>query len=867
MSFWRELVRRLIRSSPDLDEIRRELDAHVALETEEHLADGRSIRAARSAALRTVGNVTLIEEQVRDLSPWAGWDRLRQDVRYALRSFRRRPAFALTTVLTLALGIGASGAIFGVVDALVLRALPVPHPEELVVVRDTENGSYSYPDYESLREGNSTLTALLGASSLQRFTVNAGGEAEKAAVRLVTANYFAVLGVFPAAGRLLGASDTAPEAVISDGYWTRRFGRSPEAVGRPIRVNGADLTIVGVAPRGFFGETPGESPDVFASLAVMRPQALNEGGFSWLYLVGRLAPGVSAGQAQANLSARVAATASPDMRNAATRTVVIPGVSGNPRWRERVGSPLWVVTAVVGIVLLIACANLATLLLTRGAARQQEIAMRMAIGASRARIVRQLMTEALVLSAAGGCLSLLLAAWGGRLLVGLASAIGTGPALSLDVGVNARLLLFTALTSILAGVLFAVLPAAREVRDAARRMARSHPRVIGHERRWGVRGALIVAQAALSLVLVAGSVMFLRTLRNLESQPLGFRAEGLLRAEIEPERGYQPSPATARQLLERLAAVPGVDTATTVLGGTLSNIGGVNGLRIDGFTPRDAQDQRSRADWVGPDYLRVAGMRLVAGRDFSVHDDTERPPVAILNQAAARFYFGGDAAAIARRFVFNDKDYEIVGVAENAKYAELRETTPRMIYFSILQRGPGFSAVEVRSARRDIAALAPAVRATVREVDPRLTVGEIRTLAQRVDQKLGREHLVADLSTVFGGLTLLLVSIGIYGSLAFIVGQRTRELGVRLALGSTRAGVVRLILHEILAIVLIGVAIGTAGAIAAGRLVRSLLFGLEPADPVTLAMAAGLLGAVALTAALLPALRAARLDPAEVLRE
>ena len=866
MALWQTVRRALMRPGREADEVRRELQAHVAQEIEEHLADGQSPQAARHAALRTVGNLTLIEEQVRDLSPWVWWDRVRQDVRYALRSFRRQPAFSITAVLTLGLGIGANGAIFSVVDALVLRSLPVQHPEELVVIRDAENGNHSYPDYIALRD-NDKLTVLFAASSLLRETVVAGGEAETVPVRLVTANYFTALGVVPAAGRLMGGSDTASEAVISDGYWMRRFGRSPDVLGRPIRVNGVDLVIVGVSARGFFGETPGESPDVFASMAVQRPQWLNERGFSWLYLMGRLKRGVSVAEAQSSVSARVAAAAGPDVKNAATRTVVMAGTSGNPRWRERVGSPLWIMTAVVGIVLLIACANLATLLLTRGAARQHEIAMRMAIGASRARIVRQLLTEALVLSAMGGAVSLLFAAWGGRLLVGMASSIGTGPQLQLDVAVDTRLLLFTSVVSLVAGLLFGLLPSIREGSEAGRHLASSQSRIVGTNRSWGLRGALIAGQAALSLVLVAGSIMFLRTLRNLETQPLGFRTEGLLRVEIEPERGYEPPPATALRLIERLAAIPGVDSATTVGFGTLSNRGGVTGLQIDGFTPRDAQDQRSRADWVGPDYLRVAGVRLVGGREFSKRDDAAAPLVAIVNQAAARFYFGSDAAALGRRFTFNQREYEIVGIAGNAKYAELREPTLRMIYFSTLQRPGGFNAIELRSSPREIATLVPTVRAAVREVDPRLTVADARTLAQRVTETLGREHLVASLSSVFGGLTLLLVSVGIYGSLAFIVGQRTRELGVRLALGSRRTGVVWLVVRDVLATVLVGAAIGTAAAIGAARLVRSLLFGLEPADPITLAIAAGLLLTVALVAGLLPALRAASLDPAEVLRE
>ena len=537
------------------------------------------------------------------------------------------------------------------------------------------------------------------------------------------------------------------------------------------------------------------------------------------------------------------------------------------RWRERVGSPLWVLTAVVGIVLLIACANLATLLLTRGAARRREIAMRMAIGASRGRIVRQLLTETLLLSAIGGLASMVLALWGGRLLVQMASAIGTGPELDLGLAVDARLLLFTAIASIVAGLIFGLAPSIQEVRIAGRGLTVSHQRIVSGERARGVRGALITIQVALSIVLVAGSVMFLRTLTNLASQPLGFRAEGLLRVEVEPERGYRPRGGGVSDAAGPRRRPPRRDRRDD---GRRRDAGEHRRrvrLQFEGFTLRGEQDGRARADWVGPEYFRTAGMRLIAGREFSVRDAAESPRVAVLNQAAARFYFGGDAAALNRRFTFNTQEYEIVGIAENAKYADLRETTPRMIYFAALQGAAPPNAIEVRTAAPDPRGLAPAIRAAVHDVDPRLSAGETLTLAERVDRKLGREHLVASLSTFFGALTLLLVSVGIYGTLAYVVGQRTKEIGMRLALGARRVVVLWLVLREIVVILAIGTAAGAAGAVGAGRFVRSLLFGLEPADAVTLATAAAILATVALAAGFLPAFRASRLDPAEVLRE
>jgi len=805
-------------------------------------------------------------EHVHDLSTWVWWEQLAQDARHALRVFRRSPAFAVTAVLMLALGVGANGAMFSVVDALVLRPLPVMDPNALVVVRDSENGNFSYPDYTSLR-GDALLSALVASSSLLRVPVAIGGEAERASVKIVSANYFEGLGVAGGVGRLMGGRDDAePLAVLSDGYWARRFARAPDVLGRQITVNGAMLTIVGIAPPGFFGDTPGESPEVWASMAVQRQFLLNERGFSWLNPIGRLKAGVTPAQARASLAARFAGVADPSIKRASTRLSLTPGAGGLSVWRDRVGSPLRILTAIVGLVLLVACANLATLLLMRGVTRGHEIALRMALGASRRRVFRQLLTEACLLSAAGGLVSVPLTTWGARILVRMASNLGPGAPLVLVTPVNGRLLLFTAAAAALAGALFAVPPAIREVRRASVRLADGSRRVIAGDRTWGLRGVLMAVQVALCFVLVAGSVMFLRTLGNLESQDLGFRPRGLFRVEIEPERGHELDLPTVSRLIDRVTAVPGVDSATAVAGGTLVGLGGVNGLQVDGFTPRDAQDQRARADWVGPDYFRTAGVRLVAGREFSSRDEANAPGVAVVNETAARFYFGNAAAAVGRRFVFNKRDYAIVGVSEDAKYASLRDSTPRLIYFAQLQNGSP-NALEIRTTTTDAASVIAAVRAAVREVDPQLSPGEVLSVSERIDRTLGRERLLANLSSAFGVLTLLLVSTGVYGTLGYAVNRRTREIGVRIALGAGRLSVIGLVFRELAAVVIAGALAGAALSVLVGRLVQSLLFGLTPADAPTQMTSIGLLLGVALAAGVLPAWRASRLDAAEVLRQ
>lgn len=851
------------------EEARREFEAHLELLADRYVRSGMTAQDARAAARRQFGSALAVREDIYEMNS-LGWDRLMQDLRYSLRTFRRTPVFTATAVLSLALGIGGTTAIFTVINAAMLRTLPVSHPEQLALVREPRDGNFSYPEYVTLRDGTRALSDLIAASSLQRVAVGVGDDSELTSVKIVSGNYFAGLGLRPGLGRLFAAAEESePVAVISRGYWRRQFDESAAVPGRQVRLNGVPFTIVGVAPADFSGEAPGESPDVWASMALQTPAQRNERGFSWLYLMGRLRPGATHEQAQAELTV-LRARSRPESTAAdgtVPRVEVTPGANGSSSLRERFSGPLRVLMATAGIVLLIACTNLASLLLARGAARQWEIAMRLAIGATRARIVRQLMTESLLLAAAGGVLGLAFAFWGSGSLVRLASV--TGRTLVLDLRPDARVLLFSGAVSIVACVLFGLAPALRAVRNATGRLSvEGTYRVVGRERRWGLQDAFIVVQVALSLVLLAGSVMFIRTLKNLEAQDLGFRADGVLLVQVVRESGYRPALSTLiPRLLERLESIAGVEAATVAFGGTLANGGGINGIQVEGYTPRDPQDQRARADWVGPGYLRTAGITLVAGRDFSPVDDGNGQKVAIINQTMARHYFGDAAAALARRFTFNKTDYAIIGVAGDAKYSDLREPTPRVVYFPVLQGGGGVNFLEVRASTGDARALAGAVRSAIREVDPRLSAGDIATLSDRIARKLGREHLVADLTGFFGTLTLLLLSIGVYGTLAYAAGRRTKEIAVRLALGAPRAGVIWIVLREIAATVGAGIVLGTAGVLAVGPLVTSLLFGLRPTDPSTMAGAAALLIAVAVLAGYLPALAASRLDPASVLRE
>jgi predicted permease len=838
------------------NDIDRELQDHLELEAEAQGDAGLPPDAARRAARLLLGEPGRIKEDVRALSPLRLFEHLLQDLRYAARILRHAPAFTATAVLALGLGIGASTAMFTLVNAAMLRPLPVARPNDLVLV--TMPDGVSYPVYRTLAGASQSVTHLVAASAANRATMDFGHGAFRGTVKVVSGNYFEGLGVPPAAGRVFRpAEETEPLAIVSHALWQSSLGGSPDAVGRLVRLNGTAFTVVGVAPRGFFGESSGESPDLWTTMALIPAQMRNERGFTWLRVVGRMKPGMRPQQVQTEL----ALVAGP---SEATTLSVSPGARGTAGLRERLTGPVTIASTMVGLVLLVACTNLASLLLTRGASRRPEIAVRLALGARRGRVIRQLMTENLLLASAGGILGLLLSVWGTRALVGLVA--GTGETLALDLRPDGLVLLFATAVTVASTLLFGVAPAVRTARSGA--LVEHGPRVVGRSRRWELSDALIVAQIGLSLALLAGGTMFVRTVRNLQTQDLGSQPSQLVLAAIDADRGNRPDPSVLLpQLLERIRALPGVSSASVASFGTLANQGGIYGIEVDGFMPTGEQDQRARADYVGPDYLRTAGIPLVAGREFAWTDRPSSPRVAIVNETMARFYYG-DATAVGRRFRFNKAEYEIVGVARDAKYNSLREAPPpRYVYFAQLQRmGPGVGNLEIRTTAGPVATLA-AVRAIVAETDSRLAVSEVTTMTERISRKVGVERMLASLSVFFAGLTLLLAAVGIYGTFAYRIARRTRELGVRLALGSKRAAVVWLVARNVLVLLGAGLAAGFAVVVAGGRLVASLLFGLTPTDPLTFVVAGGVLVAVALIAAAIPATRAARLDPARVLRE
>lgn len=819
---------------------------------------------------RQLGNLTQAAEDARAVWSWIWLEQLCGDVRHALRTMRHTPVFTATSVLSLALGIGANTAIFSLINAILLRPLPVSHPESLVVLasfsRDGRVGDFGYPDYLVVRDGNRVFSGLLAASSLTAIDVGLGAETEVAQRKIVSASYFSVLGVQPSLGRVfINEDESLQVAVISDRFWKRSFAGSPSVVGKQIDLDGLPFTIVGVTPPEFLGETVGDATDIWATVSLMPAARRNLPGFTWLNLMGRLNPGVQPRQASANLDLLLPLLPhSVSQGGFIQRIAVEPGRLGSSSLRDSFSVPLRILMAVVAVVLLIACANLASLLLARATLRQREIATRLALGAGRGRVVRQLMTESVLLALLGGLLGLLFAIWSQRVLLNLVA--GVGRAITLDLRPDIRILVFTGVISVATGLLFGLAPALQTVwrRDSAD-LALNTRTFAGRGRRWGLKDGLIAVQIALSLLLLVVGGLFIRTIQNLKNQDVGFRAANILSVQIGSQREYQPPWASKIvQLLRRTEAIPGVQGASVSFIGTLANDGsGVDGLKFDGYPPT-RENQRARANWVGPKYFETSGIPLLEGREFVPADNSTAQKVAIINQTMMRHYFG-NRRAVGQRFEFNGAQYEIVGVAKDAKYLDLRESTPRFVYFSVLQTNSGIHSLEVRTTGSPLA-FAGAVRDAVREVDPRLRIGEITTLEKRIDQKLAREFLVADIAGFFSGLTLLLVSIGIYGTLAYTVARRTNEIGIRMALGARAAAVLRVILLDVLLVLVLGLTAGAGAALAVGRLLTSMLFGLKPTDLSTIALAALVLSTATLAAGYIPARRAARIDPATALR-
>jgi predicted permease len=893
-----------------------ELRAHLEMAAEENQRRGMSADEAWRAALRQFGGVTQVRETVRLREGLPVVENVRRDMGYAVRMLRKSPGFTAIAIGSLALGIGSNTAIFSIAKQVLLDRLHVPHPGELRLfawhsgrnsavhsswgdwdktAAGMTSTSFSYPVYQLLRKENQQLADLFAFKDIGRLNVTAEGEAEVLQAELVSGNFYQQIEVEPQLGRAIGAADdkegASPVAVISDGYWRRRFNHSPDVIGRTLLVNLVNVTIVGVNPPGFTGaKNVQSSPEIFMPMALQPLVSPYRNGESlltsdrvwWMQIVARPKPGVAEAKAQAEmdvaLQAAVRATMTVKPDESVPSLVLTDGSRGLNEASRQMKQPLLVLMGLVGLVVLLACANLANLLLARSAARQKEMSVRMALGAGRARILRQVLTESLLLSVLGGLAGLLVGLLGRNALLQMFSGPGDPATLptSFDWGVFA----FNAALSIATGLLFGLGPAWQSTRAQVSSTLKDSAHTTTR-RRHGFSGrALVGFQVALSTLLVIMAGVFLRTLVNLDHIDPGFDTRNLVIFEMRPplsEYSGAKQVALFRQITERLATVPGVESATPTSVAPLSH-----NYESDDFTPAGAPvapGKESSVDnsTVGDAYFSTFRIPILVGRAFAPTDTESSQRVAVVNQALVREYFPNQNP-IGNSFVTsgskNEKlTYQIVGICANTRYGSLREDPPPIFYLNYRQapeigQAPeidwGLSfAVRTRTAR---AAITPSLRKAVQSVDRNLPLVDVRTQQEQIDELLMTERIFANLTSGFGVLALVLACIGIYGLMAYSVARRTNEIGIRMALGARKEQVLRMVLGEAVWMTALGIAAGLAAALALGRLIASQLYGLRAWDPVTLAATAGLLVLVTLAASWMPASRAADVDPSQALR-
>jgi putative ABC transport system permease protein len=882
------------------DERRRELAAHVAIEADENIARGMSTEEARLAARRKLGNATLIREDIYQMNTMKFVDAAWRDVRYGARLLRLNPGFAIVAVLSLALGIGANTAIFQLIDTVRIRTLPVTDPESIVDLRitNTTHGrtgnffsrvpSLTNPLWEQLRDHQQAFSNVF-AWSPTSFELATGGETRPARGLWVSGAFFDTLGVPALVGRVLTPGDDrrgcpAPTAVISYGFWQREYAGSPSAIGRSLMLDSHAYDIVGVTPASFFGVEVGRTFDVIVPLCAEplsrgENSALDKRDVWFLGAMGRLKPGWTIEQASAHLAAispsmfkaTLPAYRPEDAKDYLTFKIgALPGGTGVSALRRNYETPLWLLLATTTLVLLIACANLANLMLARATAREREIAVRLALGASRARIVRQLLAESLLIAAIGAVAGGLLARWLSQFLVDFLTTDTTR--LFVDLSVDWRVFGFTALLAGATCLLFGLLPALRATSLAPGAAMKAGSRGTTDSReRFGVRRVLVVAQVALSLVLVVGALLFVRTLRNLLTLDAGFRQDGLLITNVDLRRAGIPEGSRTAffdDVTERVRRLPGVTDAAQAFIVPVSGSGWNNEIVIDGQTRKE----NVNFNRVSERYFKTMGTPLLAGRDFDRRDTVGSAPAAIVTETFARRFFGGQNP-VGRTFQIDEApgrprpEYHIVGLAKDSKYGDLRDKFAPLAFFAAAQDphpDPSLQIV-VRSSAQ-LTQMTGAIGALLHDMSPAAVV-QYQTMASQVKNSLLRERLMATLSGFFGGLAALIAMIGLYGVMSYSVMRRRNEIGIRMALGADRRDVVRMVMREASVLLAIGLVVGIVSALAAARSASALLFGLEPHDPGTIAMAAAALAIVALGASYLPAERASRLEPTVALRE
>ena len=788
-----------------------------------------------------------------------------QDLRYALRMLRRSPGFTAVAVLSLALGIGANTAIFSLINTLMLRLLPVREPNQLVELlqkypgEPRGNGYFTWPSYEHYRDHSHVFSALIAASPQSRFSVRGEGlDPETVNGEYVVGNFFQDLGVKPAIGRLIGPENDPATAVVSWSYWKSKFNLDPAILGKRITVQDLPVTIVGVTPRAFFGLQAGSRTDIWLPRVATARVGLN--------LIGRLKPGVSLEQARAEMSVLYRFTIEERARGSKDPLVrqlkieVEPAGAGLSRLRDQFAKPLLALMAVVGLLLLITCTNVASLLLARGAARQKEMALRVALGAGRLRLVCQVLTESLVLSGAGSLAGVFLAYFGANALVRIMTSgrpiIGLPQSIEMPVQPDVHVLLFTAGVALLTGVLFGLAPAWNALASAPASSTR-FGRVFGK--------SLVVAQVALSVVLLSAAGLFVRHLSNLQHVDLGFRRDHVLLVTLDSSHTERSS-GVYHELLGRLEGIPGVRSATLCAPTPLSGAGASRFATVEGYQEKPEDRRYLSLIWVAPKYFETLGIPLIAGRDFNFQDQG-RSRMAIVNRAMARYYFSsGNPIGKHLTLDGDQQPYEIVGIAGDANYYEIRETTRRTMYLAAFQDGRVIGGNFVLRTDINPAAVTGDVRRTVRDVLKTVPVARVTTLSDQVDASIVPERLIATLSGLFGVLGSLLAAVGLYGLLACTVARRIPEFGIRLALGATPGNVIRLVLGGALGLVSTGLMIGAPVAFWARHLAANLIQDLPISSLAPIALGVVAMIGLALLAAFMPARRAARVDPMEALR-
>jgi predicted permease len=826
-----------------------------------------------------------------------------QDLRFAVRTLGRSPGFTAVAAATLALGIGANTAIFSLMDQVLLRLLPVHEPGRLVVLdgpgpfsgtthsRSSTIKELSHPLFLELRDKADVFAGVLGQYETP-VHVAEGGQTEQVDGVLVSGTFFDVLGVRPARGRIFTAEDDRtpgahPVIVLGHGFWTRRFGADPAVVGRTVYVNSQPMTVVGVAAAGFNGIAVGHSADLYIPL-MMQPQVIptwrsgiNDWRVRWLTVMARLRDGVSREQAAASVNVLYGQLLREDLARLGTRTerfrkaflekklILHPGARGNSPFRDDSRTPLLMLMGMVGLVLLIACANVANLLLARASARQKEIAVRLALGAGRMRLVRQLLVECLVLALAGGAVGMAFAAWTGSMLVRALPSEAAPRVLSTEP--DFRVALFALGLSLVTGIVFGLLPALQSTRADVAPTLKDETTSVAGGAAFRFRKGLVVAQVALSLLLLIGAGLFTRSLMNLRGLNPGFQPDSLLTFTVDPSlNGYDLARriAVLEQIRQEVAAEPGVRSVSMAEVTLMTDSDSSSTVKVDGYEAKDGENMNPNFNAVGSEFFSTMGIPLLAGREIGDADAAGGRRVAVVNQTFARYFFG-DKDPVGRTFRMGRRDeleIEIVGVARDGKAATLREEATRYAYVPYRQQNDvGGMTFYVRSAV-DPSALAASLRAAVRRVDDALPVTRLMTMQAQIRESLFADRLVAALSAAFGALATLLAALGLYGVMSYAVSLRTREIGIRVALGADRRTVLGMVLREVAVLAVVGVCVGLPGGYGVGRYVEAELFGLTAYDPVTFGLATAVLLTTALLAGYVPAARATRVQPMVALR-